>query len=263
MADEVQHVIPKEADPPMLVQSQPMVTQMPPPTIPAGMQAAYSGASSAYLSASAGVPSMHSGVPSPPPTNVPPATQATPPTLDATRVAALEGNVTALQNTVDLMVTNMSELLILLKGPNHASSSSILPSAHGSTVNPTPWVPSTQVSEGDIMVIPTPTDNPAPAPPSTHVPAVHPVNTSILLSAVPVAASLPPMTIQTGANCIPATSNAPADPGRNIHCSSADGFPDVECPRSYSKFRTFSIPSTTIPHQPPVPSPTTHKYSSI
>ncbi|PKI41456.1 hypothetical protein CRG98_038155 [Punica granatum] len=107
----------------------------------------------------------------PPPTYVPSsATQAPPPAHDPTRMATLEGNVTTLQNAVDLMAANMAEMIALLRGPNRASSSSTPPLARKPTVDPAPWVPLTHASEGDIAAAPAPTIIPMPAP------AIHPVD---------------------------------------------------------------------------------------
>ncbi|PKI72916.1 hypothetical protein CRG98_006616, partial [Punica granatum] len=103
------------------------------------------------------------------------ATQAPPPAHDPTCMAMLEGNVTTLQNTVDLMAANMAEMMVLLRGPNRSSSSSTLPLASGPTVDPTPWVPSTHALEGDIAA--------APAPAIIPVPAPHPKHTNRLTSA--------------------------------------------------------------------------------
>ncbi|XP_031405688.1 uncharacterized protein LOC116214420 [Punica granatum] len=132
----------------------------------------------------------------PPPMYVPSsATQAPPPAHDPTRMATLEGNVTTLQNAVDLMAANMAEMMALLRGPNRASSSSIPPLARGPTVDPAPWVPPTHEPEGDIAAAPAPTIIPVPAPHPTRAPAIHLVDFGLPQSTIPAIASLPPMTI--------------------------------------------------------------------
>ncbi|PKI65413.1 hypothetical protein CRG98_014152 [Punica granatum] len=122
-------------------------------------------------------------------------TQAPPPAHDPTRMATLEGNVTNLQNTVDLMAANMAEMMALLRGPNRASSSSTLPLPRGPTINPTPWVPPTHASKGDIAAAPAPAIIPMPAPHPKHASAIHPVDSSHPQSTIPATVSLPPMTI--------------------------------------------------------------------
>ncbi|OWM76915.1 hypothetical protein CDL15_Pgr021976 [Punica granatum] len=65
---------------------------------------------------------------SPPPVHSQsPVTLAALPVHDAARVATLEGNVTSLQSTIDLMAANMAEMMSLLRGPNRAASSSTVP----------------------------------------------------------------------------------------------------------------------------------------
>ncbi|PKI73796.1 hypothetical protein CRG98_005780 [Punica granatum] len=110
-------------------------------------------------------------------------------------MATLEGNVTTLQNAVDLMATNIAEMMALLRGPNRASSSSIPPLARGPTVDPAPWVPPTHEPEGDIAAAPAPTIIPVPALHPTRAPAIHPVDFGLPRSTIPAIASLPPMTI--------------------------------------------------------------------
>ncbi|XP_031392305.1 leucine-rich repeat extensin-like protein 3 [Punica granatum] len=81
------------------------------------------------------------------------------------------------------MTTNMAELFALLRGPNCASSSSTPPSGQGPTVDPTSWIPPTQVSEN--------TD--APAPPTTNMAAAHPFTIPIPPPPAPAAVPLPPV----------------------------------------------------------------------
>ncbi|OWM87878.1 hypothetical protein CDL15_Pgr008324 [Punica granatum] len=82
-------------------------------------------------------PRIFEEINSPPPVlSQSPATPAPPPIQDAARVAALEGNVTSLQSTVELMAANMAEMMSLLRGSNCAASSSTLPPRYGSMVDP-------------------------------------------------------------------------------------------------------------------------------
>ncbi|OWM77746.1 hypothetical protein CDL15_Pgr012448 [Punica granatum] len=169
-----------------------------------GVPLAHHGASSAHLpqpiSTSMSPPPGY-GPPTPgyapsPPMYVPlSATQAPPPAHDPTRMATLEGNVTTLQNTVDLMAANMAEMMALLRGPNRMSSSSIPPLARGPTVDPAPWVPPTHEPEGNTAAAPAPTIIPVPALHPTRAPAVHPIDFGLPQSTISAIASLPPMTI--------------------------------------------------------------------
>ncbi|XP_031378314.1 classical arabinogalactan protein 9-like [Punica granatum] len=122
-------------------------------------------------------------------------TQAPPLAHDPTRMATLEGNVTTLQNTVDLIAANMAEMMALLRGANRASSSSIPPLARGPTVDLAPWVPPTHASEGDIATAPAPAIIPVPAPHTKHALVIHPVDFGHPQSTIPATVSLPPMTI--------------------------------------------------------------------
>ncbi|PKI45794.1 hypothetical protein CRG98_033801 [Punica granatum] len=115
--------------------------------------------------------SLPSGYAPLPPMYVPSSTTQAPPLAhDPTRMATLEGNVTTLQNTVDLIAANMAEMMALLRGANRASSSSIPPLARGPTVDLAPWVPPTHASEGDIATAPAPAIIPVPAPHTKHAP---------------------------------------------------------------------------------------------
>ncbi|PKI55633.1 hypothetical protein CRG98_023944 [Punica granatum] len=150
----------------------------------------------------------------PPPMYVPSsATQAPPLAHDPTRMATLEGNVTTLQNTVDLMAANMAEMMALLRRPNRASSSSIPPLARGPTVDPVPWVPPTHASKGDIAAAPAPAIIPVPAPHPKHAPAIHLVDFGHPQSTIPATVSLPPMTIPVPirpcSHHLPSTPRAP------------------------------------------------------
>ncbi|PKI75201.1 hypothetical protein CRG98_004425 [Punica granatum] len=128
---------------------------------------------------------------SPPPVHSQsPATQVLPPPLlyappapatlasslihDAACVATLEGNVASLQSTVDLMAANMAEMMSLLRGPNHAASSSTPPPTHGSTVDPTFWVSPTHMQESGNVTAPAPIVQPVPIPPPAPLPTNFP-----------------------------------------------------------------------------------------
>ncbi|PKI69352.1 hypothetical protein CRG98_010258 [Punica granatum] len=80
------------------------------------------------------------------------------------------------------MTTNMAELFALLRGPNRASSSSTPPSGRGPIIDPTSWIPPTQVPET--------TD--APAPPTMHTSTIHPFTSPFPPPPAPTAIPLPP-----------------------------------------------------------------------
>ncbi|PKI44576.1 hypothetical protein CRG98_035037, partial [Punica granatum] len=79
------------------------------------------------------------------------------------------------------------QLLALLRGPNHASSSSTPPPGQGPTVNPGHWVPPTQAPEN--------TD--APAPPTLRTSMAHPFTSPFPPPPAPTAVPLPPAAFLT------------------------------------------------------------------
>ncbi|PKI41227.1 hypothetical protein CRG98_038382 [Punica granatum] len=143
MTEENQLAVYEENTPPTPVHSPQPTMNAPPPLTSAGVPLAHHRAPSAHLpqpTSTSTPPPL--GYTSPPPGYAPPpprympssATQAPPPAHDPTRMATLEGNVTTLQNSFDLMAANMAEMMTLLRGPNRASSSSTPPLARGPTV---------------------------------------------------------------------------------------------------------------------------------
>ncbi|PKI38250.1 hypothetical protein CRG98_041359 [Punica granatum] len=92
------------------------------------------------------------------------------------------------------MTTNMAELFTLLRGPNRASSSSTPPLGQGPTIDPTPWIPPTQVPEN--------TD--APAPSTMHTSKIHPVTSPFPLPPAPTAVPLPPATFMSSEQALSA-----------------------------------------------------------
>ncbi|XP_031387220.1 extensin-like [Punica granatum] len=196
MVEENQLAVFEGNTPPTPVHSPQPKMNAPPPLTLADAPLAHHGAPSAHLPQPISTSMPPLGY-APLPTMYMPssATQAPPPAHDPTRMATLEGNVTTLQNTVDLMAANMAEMMALLRGPNRASSSSTPPLACGLTVDPAPWVPPTHALKGDIAVVPAPTIIPAPAPRPTHAQAIHPVDFYHSQSTIPATVSLPPMMI--------------------------------------------------------------------
>ncbi|OWM80672.1 hypothetical protein CDL15_Pgr006702 [Punica granatum] len=204
MAEENQLAVFEGNTPPTPVHSPQPTMNEPPPLTTAGAPLAHHRAPSAHLlqpiSTSMSPPP---GYAPPPPGYAPPppmymlssATQAPPPAHDPTGMATLEGNVTTLQNTVDLMVANMAKMMALLRGSNRASSSSTPPLARRPTVDPAPWVPPTHAPEGDIAAAPASTIIPVPTPHPTCAQAIHPVDFCHPQSTIPAIVSLPPMTI--------------------------------------------------------------------
>ncbi|XP_031378403.1 pollen-specific leucine-rich repeat extensin-like protein 1 [Punica granatum] len=195
----------------------------------------------------------------PPPMHVPSsATQAPPPAHDPTRMATLEGNVTTLQNTVDLMAANMAEMMALLRGPNRASSSTTLPLARGPTVDPTPWVPPTHASEGDIAAALAPAIIPVLAPHLKHAPAIHPVDSGHPQSTIPATVSLPPMTIPVPDPVMfaPPPVFAPA-PTTVYTALPPMGFPASSAPAPAHTTEPFPYqapqPHISLPYQAPPP----------
>ncbi|XP_031375610.1 pollen-specific leucine-rich repeat extensin-like protein 1 [Punica granatum] len=201
MAQENQTGVLEEINPPTPAHPQPPVTHAALPLNPTGMPPAYLGAPSTYLPSptSTGAPLPHSGFPPPPLVYAPPPStaQVLPPAHNVNRMIALEGNVTTLQVTFDLMAVNMAEMMALIRGPNCSSSSSTPPFTHGLTVDPAPWAPPTLAPESNIASAAAPMVILVPAPYSTHVPAVHPIDFFQPQSTIPAVASLPPMTIPT------------------------------------------------------------------
>ncbi|PKI40456.1 hypothetical protein CRG98_039160 [Punica granatum] len=179
MAPENQIGIPEEIDLPALVHSQPPATQTTSPPNSARTLPTYSGAPSTYFlpPTASGAPLPQSGLPPPPPVYAPPprTIQIPPPAHDTARVAALEDNVATLQGTIDLMTTNIAEMMALLRGPNRTSSNSTPPLVHGRRCRrPSP---TTLVNQ------------------ATHVPTVHPTDFSRPQPTISAITSFPPMTI--------------------------------------------------------------------
>ncbi|PKI70812.1 hypothetical protein CRG98_008807 [Punica granatum] len=158
MTEEDPVDISEEVNPPVPTHSQPPSTHAPSPPTPAGVPPAYSD-----------VPSMHL-----PPPNIFRGTPSTSPTG-----VIHEGTVNQLAASV---TTNMAELFALLRGPNRASSSSTPPLGQGPTVDPTSWIPPTQVPEN--------TD--APALPTTHTSTVLSAPPPVSMPALAVVYTIPP-----------------------------------------------------------------------
>ncbi|PKI45526.1 pollen-specific leucine-rich repeat extensin-like protein 4 [Punica granatum] len=149
----------EESTPPTPVYSQPPMTYAPPPPTPAGK------------------PPAHSEAVSPP---VPSPEARAPSTyIDGARIVTLEGDITTLRGTINQMAADMAELMALLKGPNHASSSSTPPPGYGPTVDLNPWVPPTHAPESHVA-------------PAMHALAVHPVNIPPPPMTLPAAVPPPP-----------------------------------------------------------------------
>ncbi|PKI47293.1 hypothetical protein CRG98_032317 [Punica granatum] len=153
---------------------------------------------------------------SPPPVHSQsPVTLAALPVHDAARVATLEGNVTSLQSTIDLMAANMAEMMSLLRGPNRAASSSTVP-------------PGSRWS------------NRSATPCRHRLPQRMSSPTSGILNVRP--------------SYVRATITVNADPASGLHSPSAKDLPDVECLRSCSTYREpfifqTSQPNTSLPYQ--------------
>ncbi|XP_031375517.1 vegetative cell wall protein gp1-like [Punica granatum] len=236
MTEENRIDISEEVNPPVPAHSQQPPTHASPPPTPAGIPSAYSGAPSIHLP-----PPTSSGAPLP---QVSPTSSTSD---DHARIAALEGTINQLAAN---MTTNMAELFALLRGPNRASSSSTPPSGQGLTVNPTSWIPPTQAPES--------TD--APAPPTTHMPTVHPLVIPFPLPPAPTAVPLPPAAFLTPDQALsvppPVSMPAPAAiytvlPPMVFPASSAPApahFQVTE-PPPY----TSQQPHTSLPYQAPPP----------
>ncbi|XP_031378433.1 vegetative cell wall protein gp1-like [Punica granatum] len=185
MAEEDRVDVSKEVNPPAPAHSQPPLTRAPPPLTPAGVLPAYSGAPSTHL---------------PPPTSsgalLLRASLTSPASDDHARIAALKGTINQLAAS---MTTNMAELFALLRGPNRASSSSTPPPGQGPTVDPTSWIPPTQVPES--------TD--APALPTTHTAAAHPFTIPFPPPPAPAAVPLPPTAFLTSDQAMSAPPPVP------------------------------------------------------
>ncbi|PKI67497.1 hypothetical protein CRG98_012081 [Punica granatum] len=93
--------------------------------------------------------------------------------------------------TMNLMATNMAEMMTLLRDPNRASSNSTPPLARGPTVDPASWAPPTLAPEGDAAVAALTTLVHQPA----HVSTVHPAVFFQPQPTVLAIAPLPPMMI--------------------------------------------------------------------
>ncbi|PKI73442.1 hypothetical protein CRG98_006150 [Punica granatum] len=167
MAEEDRVDVSEEVNPPVSVNSQPPSAHAPPPPTPASVLPAYSGALPMHL-----LPPTSSRAP------LPRVSLTSSASDDHASIAALEGAVNQL---VASMTTNMAELFALLRRPNRASSSSTPPSRQGPTIDPTSWIPPTQVLEA--------TD--APAPPTTHTSTVHPFTSPFPPPPAPAAVPLP------------------------------------------------------------------------
>ncbi|PKI51043.1 hypothetical protein CRG98_028568 [Punica granatum] len=132
------------------------------------------------------------------------------------------------------MTTNMAELFALLRGPNRASSSSTPSSRQGPTVDPTSWIPPTQVLESAD----------AAAPPTTHAPTVYPF-------AIPLS---PP----------PALTAIPLLPAIFLTSDQALSAPPlVSMPAPAVVYTTpppMIFPAPSVPAPPPLPSTTSHKH---
>ncbi|PKI58005.1 hypothetical protein CRG98_021585 [Punica granatum] len=146
----------------------------PPPHVsPAGLSPAHRGASPTHL------PPPASSGPHPAYSGGQPSSAAD----DRARIAVLESTVNQLATT---MVTNMAELMALLKGPNRASSSFTPSPGYGPAVNPSPWAQPTLIHDnGDTSastIVNAPAAHPVnnlPAPPSFSHPANLPAVTLI------------------------------------------------------------------------------------
>ncbi|XP_031375607.1 extensin-like [Punica granatum] len=197
MVQENHTGIPEEINPPAPVHPQSPTAQTTLPLNSAGAPLAYPRAPSTYfpLPTTTGASLPRSGFPPLPPVYAPPLPmiQTPPPIQDTTRIAALEDNVATLHGTMNLMATNMAEMMALLRDPNHASSNSTPPLASGSTVDPAPWAPPTLAPEGDTAAA-TPT---TPVHQPAHVSTVYPADFFQPQPTVPAVAPLPPMTIDT------------------------------------------------------------------
>ncbi|PKI61629.1 hypothetical protein CRG98_018004 [Punica granatum] len=182
--------IPPGIDP--SVQSQSAATYAPPPPTPARILLGYSSAPLVYLPPPATLSTSAGLVPPPyvPPSMYMPLTPM-PPVLpssnDAMRIATLEG-------TVNQMASDITKLMALLGGPNHAYPSSISPHAQGSMVDLSPWVSPTLAPESDVVPIPTPTHFPTTVPPLTHVLEVYPAIARLPVT-LPTTFPPPPMTV--------------------------------------------------------------------
>ncbi|XP_031402592.1 extensin-like [Punica granatum] len=170
MAEEDRVDISEEVNPSIPVHSQSPPTHAPPPSTPAGIFPAYSGAPPTHLP-----PPTSSGAP------LPRVSLTSSASDDQARITELEGTVNQL---VASMTANMAELFALLRGPNRASSSSTPPPGQGPTVDPTPWVPPTQIPE----------NLDAPAPPTLHTSTAHPFTSPFPPPPAPTTVPLPPAT---------------------------------------------------------------------
>ncbi|PKI60968.1 hypothetical protein CRG98_018644 [Punica granatum] len=166
MAEEDRIDVSEEVNPPVPTHSQPPPAHAPPPPTPAGILPAHSGAPQTHLP-----PPTSSGAP------LPPVSLTSSASDDQARITALEG-------TVNQMAANMAELLVLLRRPNRASSSSTPPPGQGPIVDPTPWVPPTQAPE----------NMDAPAPPTLHTSMAHPFTSPYPPPPAPTVVPLPPAT---------------------------------------------------------------------
>ncbi|PKI50398.1 hypothetical protein CRG98_029226 [Punica granatum] len=119
---------------------------------------------------------LHSGVPIGHP---PPTAQTTSKFDNPARFTALEGMVNHLATN---MATNMTELMVMLRNQNQASSSFTPPSEHRPIVDPNPTIPPTLVSDVED----------ASFSAMAFAPTVHPISDSLPPPPAPTAVPLPP-----------------------------------------------------------------------
>ncbi|PKI62724.1 hypothetical protein CRG98_016887 [Punica granatum] len=190
MAEEDRVDISEEVNPSIPVHSQSPPTHAPPPSTPAGIFPAYSGAPPTHLP-----PPTSSGAP------LPRVSLTSSASDDQARITELEGTVNQL---VASMTANMAELFALLRGPNRASSSSTPPPGQGPTVDPTPWVPPTQIPE----------NLDAPAPPTLHTSTAHPFTSPFPPPPAPTTVPLPPATFLSSEQAPAHRLTRPSSPHR-------------------------------------------------
>ncbi|XP_031398525.1 extensin-like [Punica granatum] len=176
MAEDQQPAIHEQDTSPTPTHSQTPLTQITSPIIPTDIFTAHSG-----------VPIGH-----PPPT-----AQTTSKFDNPARFTALEGMVNHLATN---MATNMTELMVMLRNQNQASSSFTPPSEHRPIVDPNPTIPPTLVSNVEdasfsaMAFAPTvhPISDSLPPPPA---PTAVPLSPAAFLSADSTMHTLPPLTV--------------------------------------------------------------------
>ncbi|OWM73924.1 hypothetical protein CDL15_Pgr008074 [Punica granatum] len=173
-----------------------------------------------------------------------PAALAPLPIQDIARIAALEGNVTSLKSTVDLKAANMAKMMSLLRGPNHAASSSTPPPTHEPTVDPALWVSLAHIQESGTMVVPAPMVQPVsdpllPPPALTDVPLPP---TTFLMSDTTIYVPMPlSMLVPPSVHTVPLLRVFPTP----------SAFTTAQPTESFI-FQT-SQPNTSLPYQVPSP----------